>query len=352
MDFERVLPTEPQDIVEIVAGILALQARYAREQKRPLGRGTHTKGVCVRATVEIFDVAKTADDPALAARLGRGLFAKPGTYEATVRFANAFPSIRPDSTPDVRALSFAVAVPAGVVGPEPGRLDYSLNSATTFPINDAHAFAVLMRVRTAVGRLGPLRALCALSFKDLKGIFQTARNGTRQEHGRLRPYQQTRYWSNVPFLHGQDEAVKFSATPAANNGGQPVGKGATVLRDELARHLSSDPAPATFDFAIQLLDASRMTFKGRPRDASFWVENASVEWPEAQTPFHVVGRLTLAPKSILPDDECQAMYIDVTEHSLPEHRPLGSLNRARGVTESASRKARFGGGAVHSASEK
>ena len=70
MDFERKLPTEQQDIADIVAGILAVQARFARQQRRPLGRGTHTKGVCARATLEIFDVAKTAGNPALAARLG------------------------------------------------------------------------------------------------------------------------------------------------------------------------------------------------------------------------------------------------------------------------------------------
>ena len=115
--FERKLPTEQQDIAEIVAGILAVQARFARRQKRPLGRGTHTKGVCARATFEIFDVAKTVGDPALAARLARGLFAKPGVYPAIVRFANAASTFQTDSKPDVRALSFSVDVPAGVVGP-------------------------------------------------------------------------------------------------------------------------------------------------------------------------------------------------------------------------------------------
>ena len=50
MEFERKLPTEQADIADIVAGIQAVQARFAKQQKRPLGRGTHTKGVCVRAT--------------------------------------------------------------------------------------------------------------------------------------------------------------------------------------------------------------------------------------------------------------------------------------------------------------
>ena len=165
MEFERKLPTEQADIADIVAGILAVQARYAQKQNRPLGRGTHTKGVCVRATFEVFDVAKTASDPALAARLARGLFIKPGVYPATVRFANAASTIRPDSKADVRALSFAVDVPAGAIAPDATRLDFSMNNAPTFPINDAHAFAALMRVQGAAGVFGRLKALLSLSFK-------------------------------------------------------------------------------------------------------------------------------------------------------------------------------------------
>ena len=118
MEFERKLPTEQADIADIVAGILAVQARYARKQQRALGRGTHTKGVCVRATFEVFDVAKTASDPALAVRLGRGLFARPGVYPATVRFANGASTIQADSKADVRALFDAVgALAAATTGP-------------------------------------------------------------------------------------------------------------------------------------------------------------------------------------------------------------------------------------------
>ena len=89
-----------------------------------------------------------------------------------------------------------------------------------------------------------------------------------------------------------------------------------------------------------------MTVNGQTKDATFWVENASVDWPEAQAPFYSVGRLTLQPKSLLPDEECQARFIDVTKFSLPDHRPLGSINRARWVAESASRKARLSGAAA------
>jgi cytochrome c553 len=346
MDFERKLSTEQSDIADITAGILAVQARYARQQKRPLGRGTHTKGVCVRATFEVFDVAGRVSEPALAARLARGPFAKPGVYPATARFANAASTIKPDSTPDVRALSFAVEVPAGVLGPAAQRLDFSMNNASTFPISDAHAFAAFMRVRAAEGVLGHLRALLSLSFTDMKGFVQTALRGIRQERQPLQSYMRTRYWSTVPFLHGEDEAIKYSATPAPDNPGGPIAKGASVLRDDLLRAVVGGGPQASFNFALQLLEPARMTHGGRTREASFWVEDASVEWPETQAPFHTVGRLTLQPNSELPPAECEAWFIDVTKFALPGHRPIGSINRARGVVESAGRKARLSAASV------
>jgi mono/diheme cytochrome c family protein len=335
--FERKWPTEDADIAGIVRDILTVQARFAAEQKRPLGRGTHTKGVYVRATFEVFDLPGVTHDPALAARLARGLFARPGVYPATVRFANAASTFRADSKRDVRAMSFSVE------GPDGTRVDFSMNNAPTFPINDAHAFASFMKVSSAGSAWAKLKALVSLSFRDLGGFFATAARGIRQQRGPLKPYQQTRYWSNVPFSFGDADAVKYSAAASADNPGRPIGKGQNVLRDELARHLAEDRQMASFAIGLQLLDAERMTADGKTQEPSYWVENASVEWPESQSPFHVVGRLTLVANSMLSDAECQGMYIDVTEHAIPGSRPIGSINRARWAAEAASRNARLRG---------
>ena len=97
---------------------------------------------------------------------------------------------------------------------------------------------------------------------------------------------------------------------------------------------------SSFDFGLQFLDTGEMTYRGKRRDADFWIENASVEWEETQAPFHTVGRLTLLPRSQLPADASAAMYIDVTENSTPDSMPVGGVNRARWQAEVASRKAR------------
>ena len=57
---------------------------------------------------------------------------------------------------------------------------------------------------------------------------------------------------------------------------------------------------STFDFGLQFLDIISMTHQGTRRDATFWIENAAVEWPEHQAPFHTVARLTLLPHSGCP----------------------------------------------------
>ena len=107
--------------------------------------------------------------------------------------------------------------------------------------------------------LRPLRIFVALRSRLAEdNALRAIARGVRQVRTPVQPYQVTRYWSTVPFLHGVDEAVKYSAMPLAGNIGQPVGRGQNVLRDELARHVAEDP-PAGFEFGLQLLEASRMT---------------------------------------------------------------------------------------------
>ncbi len=104
---ERDLAGDPARIEEITRCVLILQAKSAAQQNRPLGRGTHPKGVCVRANFEVFDVT-AGRDPLLGARLAKGIFARPGKYPAVVRFGNADPKVNSDFKPDVRSLSFSV----------------------------------------------------------------------------------------------------------------------------------------------------------------------------------------------------------------------------------------------------
>jgi hypothetical protein len=340
-DAERNLGAEQACIEEIVEKILLLQANAAAQQHRPLDRGTHAKGTSARAQFEVLDVT-AGRDPELAQRLARGIFATPGVYPAIVRFGNSDPKVNSDFKADVRSLSFSVdltrggtVVPVGSVD----RQDFSLQNTTTLPINDAPAFLATMKLLTASN---PAAGLWSLPFKDKLRVLRTLSLVQVQTHQKIKPYQQLRYGSNVPFRHGPIDAVKYSATASPDNPAHPLQRSnPNALQDELVRHLTEDSKMSSFDFGLQFLDAGKMTYWGKRRDVNFWIENASIEWNEAEAPFHTVARLTLLSNSQLQPDASAATYFDVTGNSIPDSQPVGSINRARWSGEVASRKARL-----------
>jgi hypothetical protein len=335
-DADRNLAGEPTVIDQIVERILAMQASVAAKQRGPLVRGTHAKGVCARAQFEVLDVS-AGHDRALAARLAKGIYARPAVYPAIVRFANSDPHVNSDFKGDVRALSFYVELAPD--GANPARQDYSMQSATTLPMNDAAAFLAVMKVFTAEN---PARGAWSLAFKDKLRLARSMLLVRSQIRQPIRPYQQLRYWSDVPFRHGPTDVVKYCATPSPDNPARALQRdNPNSVQDELVRHLNEDARMSCFDFGLQLLDTEKMTYWGRRRDASFWIENASIEWNETQAPFHTVARLTLVPKSQLTAQASEAVYFDVTGNSTPDSTPLGSINRARWPAEVASRRARM-----------
>jgi hypothetical protein len=340
-DAERDLGAEQACIEEITKKVLLLQAKSASEQHRPLGRGTHVKGTSARAQFEVLDVT-AGRDPILGARLAKGIFATPGVYPAVVRFGNADPKVNSDFKADVRSLSFSVDLTQGgsvVPGTNVGRQDFSLQNTTTLPINDARAFLATMNLLTASN---PAVGLWTLPFKDKLRVLRTLSMVQVQAHQKIKPYQQLRYWSNVPFRHGPKDVVKHSATPLPENPARPLQRSnQNALQDELVRHLKEDGRMSSFDFGVQFLDADKMTYWGKRQDRNFWTENASIEWNEVEAPFHKIARLTLVPNSQILLDAGEATYFDVTGNSTPDSLPVGSINRARQQGEVASRKARL-----------
>src|SRR3954466_12225423 len=109
---DRYVDAEPAYAEEIVDKVLLMQTNAAAKQGSSLCRGTHAKGVAVRGHLEVFDVT-VGCEPKLAARLAKGIFAKPGLYPTTVRFANSDPHVNSDFKSDVRSLSFSVDLTPG-----------------------------------------------------------------------------------------------------------------------------------------------------------------------------------------------------------------------------------------------
>ena len=80
----------------------------------------------------------------------------------------------------------------------------------------------------------PAAGLWSLAFKDKLRVFRTLALVQVQAHQRIKPYQQLRYGSNVPFRHGRSDVVKYSATPLPDNPAQPLQRGnPNALQDEI-----------------------------------------------------------------------------------------------------------------------
>src|SRR5271167_565222 len=222
-DEERNLEVEKACIDEIIERVLQMQAQAAAGQRRPLARGTHAKGVVATAKFEVFDGAN-GHEPALAARLAKGIFARPGVYPATVRFANADSKVNSDFKADVRALSLSVDLTrGGSEVQETGiqRQDFSLQNTTVLPLNDARTFLATMKFLTASN---PAKGFATLSLRDQLRVLRALALVEVQTRQKVRPYQQLRYWSNVPYRHGATDVVKQSASPSAGNRAQALNR--------------------------------------------------------------------------------------------------------------------------------
>jgi hypothetical protein len=77
------------------------------------------------------------------------------------------------------------------------------------------------------------------------------------------------------------------------------------------------------------------------------IEDASVRWPEEQSPFVTVARIVVPPQIAWNDERSIEMDDGLAFspwHGLAAHRPLGSINRVRRAAYSASAGARSGRG--------
>jgi hypothetical protein len=118
--------------------------------------------------------------------------------------------------------------------------------------------------------------------------------------------------------------VHYALTPkeAANGAAVPKGASSEYLGEELAARLRR--GPVVYDFRVQFYRDETKT----P------IEDASVEWREADAPFDTVARLTLLQQdlsSVRGRKIAEAIegYSFDPWHATEDFRPLGNMMRAR-----------------------
>jgi hypothetical protein len=253
--------------------------------------------------------------PDVPEHLRHGIFAKPQTFRAWVRFAGPGPYTPPDME-DYGQCSVAIKL-MGVPGrklmaDERRTQDLILVSPASFVTPNVRENAKLQRWVRARSSL--LYFLNPLDSHLLAGWMQFL--FSRVHSSPL----ETRYYSNVPFLLGTGEAVQYSMRPCSPAKSRiPASPSPNYLREAMSRTLSE--GDWSFDFMVQAqTDSHRMP-----------IEDATVKWPERLSPYVPVARLRLLRQTF--DSDEQLAFADRLRynpwHSLPAHRPLGNSNRAR-----------------------
>lgn len=137
-----------EDYEEQKANIIGMA--FANIASKTKLRGTHSKGICANATFDVFNSQRNPLIPTeVKHNLKQGLFSKPGSYQARIRFANAFTGIQSDTTPDPRALSIAVDLGNNL------RQDFALQNLPIFPLPHLTDFLLILNLESYLNQQIP-----------------------------------------------------------------------------------------------------------------------------------------------------------------------------------------------------
>ena len=318
--------------------IIAATKKYIEDSVTSEGlhravRDAHAKGYgLARAEVEILD--------GLAPEYAQGIYARPGRHEALIRYSNG----NPHAGADV-ALGNGTGMGLKLFGiegqtlledePDARTFDYAMINFPVFFANTVehylfiqqlflHAGAYFRRGKqgqhqffhdwvTGMGTLAPEDG----AWDELGAMLSVAR---------VQPVNLllSTYWTMGAVRHGEYVAkvrvapAKESAEKVARRLLDPT-SAPDIYRPALVAELQE--RPYEFELQVQLcVDLEKMP-----------VEDMTVEWPEALSPFVTVAKVRLPQQDISGEDNLEQM--DATSMTpwrcREEHRPLGNIQRAR-----------------------
>jgi hypothetical protein len=296
-----------------VLHIESLRNRLLRKIADDAGDGRMHRDVHVK--MHCLVKAEFIIEPNLPEAFRIGVFEEPRTYKALIRFSNSDGSIKPDRKPDIRGMAIKLLDVPGTkllkAEEHEETQDFILISCPIFPTADVKKFD---RIVAAI--LGSVWAKLKFFIANPRVIWILAKTMKKFAN----PLQ-IRYFSVTPYLFGT-HAVKYSATPLFTTPDRiPDAPSDDFLRLAIANQLRN--GEAIFEFGVQLqTEAEAMP-----------IEDPRVEWPESMSPFRKLATIRILQQDC--DSKQQAIYGDNLSftpwHALPEHRPLGGINRARKV---------------------
>jgi hypothetical protein len=249
--------------------------------------------------------------PGLPAALAVGLFAKPRSYDAVVRYSNGT-QVQDDRKGDARGMAVKVLGVDGpkLLGDEAGARtqDFLLITSPVFFVRNGRDYVGFQKAISG-------GTLSAASWLALHAFHETPILLAIQNRKVSNPLN-TRYWSTVPSRLGAQQ-VKYSTVPCAGSTFAPdAATGIDLLRENMQAHLNT--RAACFDFKVQL----------RTQPAKMPIEDATIEWKESAAPFTTVARIEIPAQQAEQGEACEQRSF-TPWHSIAEHKPLGGIQRMR-----------------------
>ncbi|MCA9522594.1 MAG: catalase family protein [Myxococcales bacterium] len=299
---------------ESVSKVIAIAETFLKTKYgagTTMRRDAHPKSHgCLRASF-------TVDNRNLPTSMRVGLFAENKSYDAWMRMSNGSFNMQADKTGDVRGMAIKLL---GVDGEKLLESEKNESTQDFLLISNPRLF-----VRNAIDYVefsqkafdgNPLSYFFSLDPNDvhLREFFVAVEIQLKKVANPLT----IRYWSTTPYLLGTS-AVKYSAKPCTSSDDQVLVTSDDYLRDAMRATLAFDDV--CYDFMVQV----QVDPEHQP------IEDPSIEWDEADSPFIKVAELFIPQQSF--DSDAQNTFCEHLSftpwHSLPAHRPLGGINRAR-----------------------
>jgi len=322
-DVEKIDPSEAETSEQITATLLDIVKRVGQRQ-RHMVRGVHAKSHgLLKAEVEVL--------PDLREELRQGLFTKPATHGAVMRFSTDPGDILSDHISTPRGVAVKVIGGEGEMLPHhAGQVtqDFVLRNTSTFA---AHADDFLKNIRLIAKHLDDSEAwkqvvssAAQTAEETLERVGQGSALLKGFGHPPTHPLGET-YHSAAPLRFG-DYLGKLRLVPVSDNVLGLRGKHVehprswNSLKDSIVAFFEKETA--IWELRVQLCtDLAKMP-----------VEDASVEWDDRLSAPLTVARITARPQNAYSD--ARRLWVDEQLsfnpwHSLAAHRPLGNIMRAR-----------------------
>jgi hypothetical protein len=289
-------------------------------------RGQHPKQHgCVRATFQILENIPT--------QYKVGLFTKPASYQALIRFSNG-PQVD-DRQPGPQGMAIKlIGVPGRKIldgQADASTHDFILIDGPVFFVRSTESYARLFKDLAPRSQgAEPEKWLAQLKHDHPEDVAVAKNYQNRVADSPLnRPF-----WSQVPYAFGlgDDTISRYSVAPHPENMATsipPQFRDKDCLQQEMVNQLTIAAQPASFDFFVQLgPDATPAT-----------IDNPTVEW---NTPVQKVAVITIPAQDFdRPEQVSFGETLSYTPwHALPEHRPVGQINEIRRAVYAATSRVR------------